>query len=203
MENEEIIVEREIEEEEVEPELKSNDEGLLEEIYISPKTGKVVMNPKIRNQNQDNGRREACWNYYLKTVRDGNPNARQAARDAGFAENTAVNIGNMAWFKERKDKLRRSKMLNNAERNIARIINMGYTKMKQMEDGTHEEVVDKDVLKVVADMSKTIVTTLGKDLGYSAKTEIKVTEAPRPILELDAIDVITPQLEEPNTPVIE
>lgn len=74
---------------------------------------------------------------------------------------------------------------------------MGYTEIRKLEDGTDKEVVDKDVLRVVADMSKTIVTTLGKDLGYSQKTEIKVSALPMPILELDAIETV-PQLEESN-----
>lgn len=201
MSNEELIVEREVEDDlDVEENLKADDEGLLEEVYRDKRTGNIVTHPKLRNKNQDNNRREACWNYYLKTIRDGNPNAKAAALHAGFSENTAMNIKKMRWFKDKNDKLRRSRMLNNAERNIARIINMGYTEMRKLEDGTVKEVVDKDVLKVVADMSKTIVTTLGKDLGYSAKTEIKVSEAPAPILQLDAIDVIAPQLEEPNEP---
>lgn len=178
--------------------LKANDDGTLEEteVYRDKRTGNIVTPPSLRNKNQDNTRREKCWNIYLKTVRDGNPSARAAAREAGFSENTALNIGNMAWFKEKKDKLRRSKMMNNAERNIARILNMGYTEIKKLEDGSDKEVVDKDVLKIVADMSKTIVTTLGKDMGYSSKTEVKVTALPEPILQLDAIDV-TPLIE-PN-----
>lgn len=183
---------------EVDEQLKANDDGTLEEteVYRDKRTGNIVTPPSLRNKNQDNTRREKCWNIYLKTVRDGNPSARQAAREAGFSENTALNIGNMAWFKEKKDKLRRSKMMNNAERNIARILNMGYTEIKKLEDGSDKEVVDKDVLKIVADMSKTIVTTLGKDMGYSSKTEVKVTALPEPILQLDAID-ITPLIE-PN-----
>ncbi len=176
------------EEESVEESITGNDDGTLNEVYRNKRTGNIVIHPKLRNKNQDNNRREACWNYYLKTVRDGNPSARAAARKAGFSENTSLNIGNMRWFKNKKDKLRRSKMMNNAEKNIARILNMGYTEMKQAEDGTEKEIVDKDVLRIVADMSKTIVTTLGKDLGYSNKTEVKVLTTPMPILELDAIN---------------
>lgn len=194
-----VIGEVEIFDESIEEDLIANDDGTLNssDVYRDKRTGNIVTHPSLRNQNQSNERREKCWNLYLKSVREGNPNGRQAARDAGFSENTAINIGNMAWFKERKDKLRRSKMMNNAERNIARILNMGYTELKTLEDGTTKEVTDKDVLRIVADMSKTIVTTLGKDLGYSSKTEVKVTSLPMPILELDAIEVL-PQIEEPN-----
>jgi hypothetical protein len=42
--------------------------------------------------------------------------------------------------------------------------------------------------------AKLIVTTLGKDEGWSTKTELKVSTLPAPILELDAVD-ITPLIE--------
>jgi hypothetical protein len=47
------------------------------------------------------------------------------------------------------------------------------------EDGTPKmkeiEVVDIDKLRVVESASKTVLTTLGKDEGYSTKTEVKGT----------------------------
>ncbi len=197
--NEETKVEVELVEEDVEEEaeLKSNDEGYLTEVYRDKRTGNIVTHPSLRNKNKDVNRREKCWELYLKSIREGNPSAVQAARDAGFAENSAKNIKGMAWFKEKNDKLRRSKAMNNAEKNIAKILNLGLTKIRKNEDGTEEEVFDPERAKIVADMSKMIVTTLGKDLGYSTKSEVKVTALPVPILELDAID-ITPQIEESN-----
>jgi len=184
----EVILDEDMEDDNIEEDITSNDEGTFDEVYRDKRTGNIVTHPKLRNKNQDNNRREVCWSLYVKSVRDGNPSASAAAREAGFSPNTAVNITKMSWFKEKKDKLRRSKMMNNAEKNIARILNMGYIEMKKMEDGSEKEVVDRDVLRIVADMSKTIVTTLGKDLGYSNKTEVKVTSTPMPILELDAIN---------------
>ena len=188
-----------VSEEEVTEEIKTNEDGSLEEVevYRDKRTGRVVTNPHIRCKNKSNERRELCWEYYMKSVRDGNPSARAAAIKAGFGENTAINIRGMKWFKDRNDKLRRSKMMTNAEKNIARVLNLGFTKIKKLEDGTEQEVEDLERIKIIADMSKMIVTTLGKDLGYSAKTEIKVTALPVPILQLDAIDVI-PTLTEPN-----
>lgn len=196
MENETIIA-TPVVEEEFNEELKTNDDGTFEEVYRDKRTGNIVMNPKIRSQNKDNNRREMCWNLYLKTVRDGNPNAKASALAAGFSENTAVNIRGMKWFKDRNDKLRRSKMFTNAERNIARIMNLGLTRIKKLEDGSTEEVFDAEKARIVADMSKLIVTTLGKDEGWSTKTEFKVTTLPTPIMELEAMD-ITPKLEESN-----
>ena len=186
---EEVVVEEE----------KANDDGTLEEVEVyRSKAGNIVTPPQLRNKNQSNARRELCGELYMKTVRDGEPNARWAARQAGFAENTCLNIGNLGWFKEKKDKLRRSKMMTNAERNIARLMNIGITRLKKLEDGSSEEVFDVEKARIVADMSKLIVTTLGKDLGYSSKTEVKVTALPTPIMELEAMD-ITPLIENNET----
>jgi len=189
----EVVTAEIIEEENLEEELSANDEGTLEEVYRDKRTGNIVMNPKIRSLNKDNNRRELCWNLYLKSVREGNPSAMAAAKAAGFSPNTAINISGMKWFKDKKDKLRRSKMMNNAEKNIARILNMGYTEIMKLEDGTLKEVVDKDVLRIVADMSKTIVTTLGKEL-YSNKTEVKVTAVPLPILNVLELENVSSEL---------
>ena len=149
----------------VEEEMESNDEGLL-----VPK----IIDPKIRSKTgrQRDPRSELAWEFYVKSWREGKPNAKQAGLNAGYAYNTAVNLSNFKWFKDKKDKLRRSNMLTKAERNISRMLNLDYSRIKLLPDGTEEETIDRDVLRVVADISKTIVTTLGKDMGYSTKTEI-------------------------------
>lgn len=149
----------------VEEEMESNDEGLL-----VPKT----IDPKIRSKTgrQRDPRSELAWEFYVKSWREGKPNAKQAGLNAGYAYKTAVNLSNFKWFKDKKDKLRRSNMLTKAERNISRMLNLDYSRIKVLPDGTEEETIDRDVLSVVADVSKTIVTTLGKDMGYSTKTEI-------------------------------
>ena len=200
MENETINA-TPVAEEEVSEEIKTNEDGTLEEVqvYRDKRTGNIVTPPSLRNKNQDNSRREKCWELYMKTVREGNPSAMKAAREAGFSENTAINIKKMRWFKDREDKLRRSRMMTNAEKNIARLLNLGLTRIKKLEDGSTEEVFDAEKARIVADMSKLIVTTLGKDDGWSTKSELKVTALPTPILSLESTD-ITPQLEEPNEP---
>ena len=75
-------------------------------------------------------------------------------------------------------------MMSNAERNYSRILNMPWTNMVLVSDGKNEdgtpkmkeiEVVDIDKLRVIESASKTVLTTLGKDEGYSSKTEVKGT----------------------------
>lgn len=92
----------------VEEEMESNDEGLL-----VPKT----IDPKIRSKTgrQRDPRSELAWEFYVKSWREGKPNAKQAGLNAGYAYNTAVNLSNFKWFKDKKDKLRRSNMLTKAE----------------------------------------------------------------------------------------
>lgn len=148
------------------------DDGSQEEVYIS-RAGNIVTNPKERNLSRIDGeRRQLCWDLYVKSLRTGYPSAQQAAREAGFSNNTAINIRNMRWFKDKLKTLGKSRMVSKAERNLSRILDMDYSKMKIHEDGSEEEIIDKDVLRVVADVSKTVVTHLGKDEGWSTKTEI-------------------------------
>lgn len=150
-------------------EFHSNDEGDIEETVLD---SKGVVGFRNGARVEDAARRQLCWDLYMKSIRRGSPNAYKAALAAGYSNATSMNIGNLEWFKKKKEKIFRSKLMSNAERNIARVINMKYSKMKILDDGTEEEVIDKDLMKVVLDMSKLVVTTLGKDKGYSTKTEI-------------------------------
>jgi len=193
----------------------TNDDGTEEEVYIS-KVGNIVTHPSERNKNQDSSRRQLCWDIYVKGWRTGNINAKGAALQAGFSENTAINIGNQKWFKDKKDKLRRSTMMSNAEKNYSRILNLKWNRIKLVKVGNDEEGeaimeeqegVDIEILRVVEAASKTILTTLGKNEGYSTKVEeerhvqhdIKIesvsyanpieVEAQEPILEIIAEEI--------------
>lgn len=152
------------------------DDGSIEEVYIS-RAGNIVTDPKVRTSlttaSQRQSMREKCWEEYVKTWNDGEPSARKAAIIAGYSPNTAINMTKMKWFRDKKKKLRRSKMLTRAEKNLDKVLRMEFSGMKIQEDGTEKEVIDKDILKAVIDVSKTVVTTLGKDEGYSTKTEVK------------------------------
>jgi hypothetical protein len=151
--------------EEVEEEMEADDEGS----YIE----KGLVPPKQRSNGRNvDPRQQIAWDFYIKSFRSGKPNIVQSGIAAGYSKNTALNMGNFKWFKERKKRLLRASMFSKAERNLGRMLNLSYSKMKLREDGSEEEEIDKDVLRVVADISKTIVTTLGKDEGYSTKQEI-------------------------------
>lgn len=151
---------------EKEEEYISNDEGLLVEKSTIPPKERSKMGRTL------DPRQLLAWEYYVKSWQMGRPNAKQAGLDAGYMPNTAQNLNNFKWFKDRKDKLFKHKMKSKAERNLMRILNMDYSKIKILPDGREITEVDVDKLRIQADVSKMILTTLGKDDGYSTKTEI-------------------------------
>lgn len=150
--------------------LITQDDGTQVEVYIS-RAGNVVTPPALR-RNIDTNRQQLCWDLYVKSIRDGDPSAQEAAKKAGFAPNTVLNITNQKWFKDRKKRLGRSRMVQKAERNLSRGLNVQWSKMKLLEDGTEVEEIDKDIFRTVIDVSKYVTSTLAKDEGYSTKTEI-------------------------------
>jgi hypothetical protein len=124
----------------------------------------AVPNPNGANGITSDPREQIAWDFYVKSLMSGKENAYQSALDAGYAIDTARNITMNDWFKERLGKLRRKDMLSKAERNLDRVLETDY------EDD--EGNIKSDVMRIVVDVSKTIVTTLGKDDGYSSRSEL-------------------------------
>jgi len=151
--------------------IKEEDMEYNEEGELVPKsyTGNFKRNPNGASRFLPDPRQEICWELYVKGFREGKPNAKKAATEAGYSPNTALVINGIKWFIDRKAKLKRKSMFSKAERNLSRALDMEYTSMKLLEDGTEVEEINIDKLKVVVDVSKLIVTTLGKDDGYSTK----------------------------------
>ena len=147
------------------------DDGSQEEVYIS-RAGNIVTPPKDRNKNEDVARQQECWDIYVKSLRSGRPSARNAAIQAGFSKNTAINIRNMRWFKDRLKGLRRASIGGKAERNLSRGLDVQWSKIKLAEDGKEVEEIDKELFRTVMDVSKYVASTLLKDEGYSTKTEV-------------------------------
>jgi len=116
------------------------------------------------NQHTPDDREQKCWDLYVKSIAKGTPNAKASALKAGYSEPHADNITLQGWFKGREAKLRRTGMLSKAERNLDKALDESY----KDEDGK----IQSDVMRIVVDVSKTIATTLGKDEGYSSRSEI-------------------------------
>jgi len=116
-------------------------------------------------------RQDLFWEFYATTVLEGVPNITQSAIKAGFTEDFAERVGQQKWFKEKFKKVFRDDMLSKAEKNLKEILSLPYL-IKKKKDGEEYYEVDTDILKLVLDTSKTIVKSLGKDEGYSERSEV-------------------------------
>ena len=119
-------------------------------------------NPNGANNVTSDPREQVMWDIYTAKLAKGEENAYKSAKEAGYEEATARQITIRSWFIARKAKLKRKDMLSKAERNLDKILDF-----KMEEKGK----VNTQVASLVSDVSKTIVKTLGKDEGYSDRTE--------------------------------
>jgi phage terminase small subunit len=120
-------------------------------------------NPNGANQSTSDPREQIMWDFYVRGLTSGIENAHKAALDAGYSEDHSRNITLQGWFKERVAKLKRKDMLSKAERNLDKALDYKVE--------NDEGKLMPEVAKIVVDVSKTIVSTLGKSEGYSTKVE--------------------------------
>lgn len=112
-------------------------------------------------ENRLDPRQKLTWNMYIDSKHKWFGNAYQAAMEAGYKESYAATITTIPWF---KNKVRRSHLLGKAEVILDKVLTM---------DTVGDNGVEKaDLVRVQADVAKHITKTLGKDEGYSEKTEI-------------------------------
>lgn len=123
-------------------------------------------NPFGANGTQSDPREQVMWDNYIQSIANGRENAYQAAIDAGYEESNAKNITMRGWFKERLGKLKRKEMLSKAERNLDEVLDL---------EVEQEGKINPQLLKIKTDTSSLIVKTLGRNDGYSEKTEIDHT----------------------------
>lgn len=143
------------------------------------------------NQYTPDPREQVCWDFYIETVQKGLPNAYESAIKAQYAEDTARNITLNGWFKDRISKLKRKDMLSKAERNLDKVLDMVTLDDKGKEDA--------NLLRIQVDVSKTVVTTLGKDEGYSTRNELTGKEGQTLQIVIPASVAETFNLNESNT----
>lgn len=120
------------------------------------------MDNKQANQYTPDEREQKCWDFYVESLNNGQPNAYESAIKAGYAKDTAKNITLTGWYKERLDKLRRKGMLSKAERNLDKVLDFDMI--------DEEGKINTQVATLVTGVSTTVVKTLGKE-SYSERTE--------------------------------
>lgn len=121
-------------------------------------------NPYGANGTTSDPREQKMWDIYVTNLSKGIDNAYEAAIQAEYTESSAKNITLTGWFKERKAKLRRKDMLTKSERVLDETLDMDTV--------NKEGAIDPQLHKIKVDVAKTIVGTLGKDEGYSTRSEI-------------------------------
>ena len=119
------------------------------------------------NQHTPDDREQKCWDLYLKSVMAGKPNAKKAALTVGYSEPHADNITLQGWFKGRLEDLQDQQMLSKAEKKFQETLD--YDPINKLGD------VDSSLLRVQADVSKFLASTLGKK-KYSTRTELTGAE---------------------------
>ena len=124
----------------------------------------MTTNPNGANQHTGDPREQICWDNYVKGIINGTENAYQSAIDAGYSEDHSRNITMQGWFKARKDKLKRKEMLSKAEKVLDKTLTYS------VEDS--EGKIITDLLRVQTDVAKHVTKTLGKDEGYSERSEV-------------------------------
>lgn len=133
----------------------------------------------VANQNTADERQAKCWEFYVKELNRGIDNAYASAIKAGYGKDYSRNITLQDWWKDRKDNLRRKGMVSKAERNLDETLDIITI--------NDEGKIDPQLLKIKVDVSKTIVTTLGKE-NYSDRREITGKDGKDLFMLIDDID---------------
>lgn len=143
-------------------------------------------NPNGANGTTSDPREQKCWDFYVEGIAKGQVNAYEAGKKAGYSEDHSRNITMQGWFKGRIDSLERKEMLSLAEKVLMKTLKYKTEKI----DDKGEEIIKSDVLRIQVDASKHITSTLGKDKGYSSRSELTGKggkDLPTPIMNLNGL----------------
>lgn len=125
-------------------------------VAVRKKTGKKTKtNPLGANQFLLDPRQKVCWEFYVDPRSKTFGNAYQSAVKAGYSKGSALQITTQPWFLE---KTRRLNMLSKAEKVLDEMLEL--------------KAADAPFLKIKQDTAKFVAERLGKDNGYSTRTEM-------------------------------
>ena len=138
-------------------------------------------NPNGANQYQLDPRQKLCWELYVNPKSETFGNGTQSAIKAGYEPDYADQITTVEWFKGR---VRRLNMLSKGEK----VLDETLDYIAVDENGK----VDVGIGRLKLDAAKVVVTTLGKDEGYSTRIEQTGKDGkdlPTPIIMVNRNDV--------------
>lgn len=132
-------------------------------------------NPYGANQYTLDPRQKLCWEFYINPKSETFGNALQSALKAGYEETYSTQITATQWF---IDKVRRLNMLSKAEKVLEEMIELDINNHQKIGD---EVVIRKDpaLAKIKQDTAKFLAERLGKNDGYSSRTELTGAEGER------------------------
>lgn len=151
-------------------------EDILDETPTTPVPASIPLisyedEPPVAIREEEDGAEKAptlsikqlnMWKNYIDPKSSTYGNAITSAVKAGYADTTAHSITGLPFF---KDKLRRLNMLTRAEKVLKKTLIME----------TKDKITGKeqaDLLRIQVDAAKHITKTLGKDEGYSERSEV-------------------------------
>jgi len=145
---------------------------------------KIKTNPNGANQYQLDPRQKNCWDFYTNPKSETFANATQSAIKAGYTDGTANTITATEWFIGKLWKL-------NA-------VMKGENKLKELmelplKDPSNDKI-DIGIARIQADVAKYLTTTLGKDDGYSTRSEVTGKDGkdlPAPIINVHRHDSVS------------
>lgn len=125
-------------------------------------------NPNGANQYQLDPRQKLCWDFYINPKSETFSNGLQSAIKAGYDKEYAAQITTIDWFLE---KLRILNMLDKAERNLDKIMDLEIEQTITTKDGKTLKAIDAPLVGQVAKVSMFIAERVGKE-KYSTRSEI-------------------------------
>lgn len=129
-------------------------------------------NPNGANQYNLDPRQKLCWESYANPKSETFGNALQSALKAGYEFNYAKTITVTEWFLE---KVRRLNMLSKAEKVLDEMLDMPTEVERREGYGEDAEMIVKTepaLIKIKQDTAKFLAERLGKDEGYSTRSEL-------------------------------
>ena len=128
----------------------------------------AVPNPNKANQFNLDPRQNLCWDYYANPKSETFGNATQSAIKAGYEPKYADQITTSEWF---IGKLRKLNMLGKAEKVLDEMLEMSTVSVKEV-NGEQVFATDAQLAKIKQDTAKFIAERVGKDEGYSTRSEL-------------------------------
>lgn len=117
-------------------------------------------------------RQRQAWDSYVNPKSKTFGNAKQSAIAAGYSEGYANQITTKAWW---LGKMRRLRLLSKAEAVLEEMLEMPVlvtTWEGRGEDAEQVVVTETGLVRVKQDTAKFLAERLGKDEGYSSRSEI-------------------------------